>query len=206
MSLPRDVMESPARPAPLEHTDARQRPKPPLLDREMGGIALNNGQEGLLVREWTVDYVDDDVLIYPSDDPGSAIVALTDSTITGVSLSFDQNMNWAVAYEVPGATKLSWYDASIQARSTLTLTGSRSPLLSMDDKRAFATIGASNDILLFYITGNTVYYRQQRGRFLTERALRTFVGPRINIRTAGLSVGPNRRMVVGISGLDNRVP
>ena len=205
MSLPRNVMENPSRPGRLQTTDAKARPKPPLiLDREMGGVALSNGQGGLEVREWTAECVAGVVSIFPTDAPGDAVVVLTDASITGISLTFDQNMNWALAYEVPGAVKLSWYDAAIPARSTLVLTGSRSPFLSMDDKRRFATSASTNDMLLFYVRGSVIYYRQQADRFTVERALRTFVGPNINIRAAGMTVPPNRRMVVSVTGKDNR--
>jgi hypothetical protein len=198
-------MENPSRPAALQSPDKFIRPTPPLLDKEYGGVALNDGAQGMLVKVWVAELVGNDVRIYPENDPGSFIVAFSEANISGISLTFDQNMNWAVAYEVPGSCKLSWYDTSLPGRVVLTISGGRSPFMSMDDKRAFATTISSNDMLFYYIRGNTVYYRQQADTFLIERALRTFVGPNISIRRAGMTVGPNLRMVVEVSGVDNRV-
>ena len=142
-------------------------------DYEMGGIALNDPSQGLLVQHWRARLDGDDVLVGP-DPYSSESVVITDADITELSLAFDQNMRPTIAYVAAGVTKLYWYDTVPEQHVTTVFNAEdRSPFVTMDDKRAPATLINTNDVLFFYIRGTTLYYRQQRDRFQTERALAT---------------------------------
>jgi hypothetical protein len=110
--------------------------------------------------------------------------------ITELSLSFDQNMRPAVAYVVAGQAYLYWYNSVTELQETWTLPADvKSPFLSLDDKRDPATTITSNDTLLFYIRGTSLYYRQQRERYVTERLLKTYPDSNIRVGRAGMSRG-----------------
>jgi hypothetical protein len=198
MSLPGDALGA-SFPADFLSPDDLGRPTR-LTDFERGGIALNDGSQGLDVQDWRVRVVGDDVLIsafpYTSES-----VLITEANIRDISLAFDQNMRPTLAYMVGDAAKLYWYDAALPGQTTTTLAaGVFSPFLAMDDKRAFATSTASNDILLLYLRGSTLYYRQQRERYNTERTLRVFGGPGVSIKRAGMNRGLRFQIeVVGIN-------
>lgn len=168
-----------------------------IIDKEMGGVSLQDPSQGLLVREWTVQLENEDVVLYPTDTPSNRTVLVSAADITEISLSFDQNMNWALAYVVGGIAKLNWFDASITQRVTLSFGAEMlSPRMTLDDKRAGAVLGNYSDILLFYnklISGTYwLCYRQQRDRFQTERQLTSFVPLHLPDPPAILRVGMNQ--------------
>lgn len=151
-----------------------------LTDYELGGIALNDPSEGLQVQTWTAWLQGDDVVVTaPSygSDPPTVLFGLTDVgalAITEISLAFDQNMNPFIAYVKDGEAWFWWYDEGIPGTVHTQLpVGSVTPRCCMDDKRELMT--ASNDILLAYIEGNALKYREQRDRFLIAYTLQTDV-------------------------------
>lgn len=203
MSLPGDAMPNIAPPVALLAPDSLPRPSR-VVDYERGGIGLNDPSQGINVRNWTADLDGNEVRVYPSDNEGAAVVLFSDAGISQLSLAFDQNMRPAVAYVAFNQAKLYWYDTALGAVTTTILGPDvRSPMLSMDDKRDFASTANTNDILLFYIRSNRRCYRQQRERFQTEHTLAWFEGTKLSINKAGMNVG--NRMQVEIVGLSNRV-
>lgn len=68
----------------------------PLVDYEMGGVALNDASQGLQVKLWTLYLEGDDVKIKADDVAPTTI--FTAPNITELSLTFDQSMNVVVAY------------------------------------------------------------------------------------------------------------
>lgn len=198
MSLPGEALEVAAPAALFIVPDDLGRPTR-ALDFERGGVALNDASQGLNIKNWRARVSGNDVLI--SEEPyTSESVVITDTGIIDISLAFDQNMRPTLAYLSGGSVKLYWYDAALPGQTTTTFTGITSPFLALDDKRSVATAIASNDILLFYINGNQLAYRQQRDRFNTERILRTFPGSGVSIKRAGM--GSGLRMQVEITGVD----
>jgi hypothetical protein len=177
----------------LREVDVSSTPSNLLLikDHELGGIALQDPTQGLLVKEWTASLVGNDIRIYPSTNANDFIVAVTSPGITEFSLSFDQNMNWALAYMAAGILHFSWFDVGISTRVLIVLNNAEySPFLSFDDKRRPATLLNENDILLFYLKNNWLCYRQQRDRFLVERQLVQFTNTEpMRIRRAGMNLG-----------------
>jgi hypothetical protein len=154
-----------------------------LTSYEMGGTDLNDADEGLMVKVWTLTYVTPDVILTA---PGAGPYTLFSYTgITSVSLAFDQNMRPCVAYVKSGVSWLYWYD-SLAAGFTHTQleAGILDPHVCMDDKRANQIL--ANDIILAYTKDNNLYFRAQRDRFGVEYLLRSGVNATLK------KVGMNR--------------
>jgi hypothetical protein len=188
MSLPGDNMPNILAPVAFQQPDAQGRPVR-TLDYERGGIGLSDPSQGLLVQDWRARLDGDAVKVAPF--PYEVETTLfSDPGITELSLAFDQNMRPAIAYMVGAQAKLWWFDQVANAVVTTNLDADvRSPFLSMDDKRGPATTSNRNDILLFYIRGANLCYRQQRDRFDTERVLGPVASEALVITRAGMSRG-----------------
>ncbi len=173
---------------------------PATVDYETGGIGLNDPSQGLLVQTWRARVSGNDVLVGPAPYTSETVV-VTAAGITELSLCFDQNMRPALAYMQAGQAKLLWFDTflGMQVITTLDVT-IKSLFLTMDDKRSIATTVNFNDMLLFYIKGSTLCYRQQRDRFATERVLQTFAGPNVRIYRCGMGAG--QRVQIEVVGVD----
>lgn len=171
-------------------------------DYERGGVALNDSSQGLLAQNWRARVVGSNIMISAAPY-ATETVALTVPGVTEVAIAFDQLMSPTIAYMVGTQSYLWWYDSSIPGRVTTTLASDvRNPFLSMDDKRAGA--GARNDILIVYLRGDTVYYRQQRDRFLTEYLLYAFSQTVEKITRVGL--GSDLRFNVEVKLVSSYVP
>lgn len=183
MSLPDNVLSTTPVPAPFLVPDDVVRASL-LEDFERGGVNLSNPEDGLVVQTWR-GFVDGSTVKFESPTwPPSTV--LTDAGITELSMSFDQNMRPMVAYMVGSTAKLYWYDSLIEAHTTTTLAaGITSPTLTHDDKRDGRT-GAS-DVLLLYILGGQLRYRQQRDRFTVERVLATVPAGTTRLRRVGMN-------------------
>ncbi len=154
-----------------------------LSDPEMGGIALNDPSLGLKVQKWTVSYQGIDVVVTP--EVGSPTVLFSTSSITELSLAFDQNMRAVVAYRKDGHLYLWRWDFVAAGYITSDFGVGYSPRLALDDKRV-SQFGSS-DVIFAYIQGNELKYRQQRDRYLTERVLRSGLDPATRLRTIGMN-------------------
>ena len=157
----------------------------PLVDYEEGGIALNDPSQGLQVQSWTCYWDKDDGWVYVKADSGSPIQVIQDTTITEISFAFDQNMKISLAYVAAGVVKLYWYDSTLPGYATTTFATARSPRVGLDDKRSTQT--ALSDVIFAYIRGTSLYYRQQRDRYLTERLLRDGVQASLRLKNIGMS-------------------
>lgn len=160
----------------------------PLVDYEMGGVALLDTSQGLNFIPWRVRLDDYQVKLMP--DGGSEIVLFEGTHISEISLTFDQNMRWSVGYVQDGILKLNWFDSQVSARVTTVFAAARNPKMALDDKRPAEV--ATSDMILAYIAGNTLFYRQQRDRFLIERTLRTSLFPGTKLKNIGMN--KNMRM------------
>jgi hypothetical protein len=145
----------------------------PVVDYELGGIGLNDTTEGLRYQPWKgriklgVNYVGS-VMLSSANYPETVHYAA--DNLSSVSVTFDQNMNPAIAYMQGEEAKLRWYDTTIPAYDVITLpTGSKFPRVCLDDKRELQT--AVSDIILAYTRGGKLYFREQRDRFLVEYEL-----------------------------------
>lgn len=172
MSLPGNALDPIGVAAAMLPPDDDGRPSL-VEDYELGGIALNDPSQGLMVQNWRARLVGSDVRVGPAPYSTDSIVT-SDTDITELSLAFDQNMRPTIAYVAGGVNKLYWYDTVHEMHVTTVFNSEdRSPFVTMDDKRRPATTANLNDVLFFYIRGTKLYYRQQRDRFQTERELST---------------------------------
>lgn len=169
---------------------------------ELGGIDISDASQGLEVQVWKATQDSGNAIILTPLTSGSPYNLITLGGVASeLSLAFDQNMRPSLAYVLAGQAYLYWYD-SLPADFVTTALASdvRSPMLNHDDKRAFAVNGGTSDILLFYIRGSSLFYRQQRERYTVERQLATFAGSRIQIRNVGMN--SVNRLQVEIIGVD----
>jgi len=162
-----------------------------LLDYELGGIGLNDPSEGLRYQTWTLRYfpaTGDFSISAPNTAP---TVIITVMNVTEISLGFDQNMNPFIAYVEDGDAKFYWYDTNIANFTTSNLpSGSLTPRCCLDDKRE--TQADSSDIILCYVHGGALYYRQERDRYTVQYPLdNPFLHPTLGLPAVLKRVGMN---------------
>lgn len=165
--LPGSVLSTNVHVAPL--LGPRRDPREPLVDRERGGVALQNNTLGLDYQDWTATATATGVtLSAPSVAP---FEAFAQTKITEVALAFDPNMNYAIAYMVDGFTPfLRWWNPLVNNYVNLALPlGSYDLRLTLDDKRPTQT--TVSDVILTYLRDGSLYYRQLRDRFEDEYKL-----------------------------------
>lgn len=140
-------------------------------DREFGGIALNDPSRGLEYQVWRAEIPPSLDKIVISADEVPPFTIITGQEITEVSLSFDQNMEPAIAYVEAGSAKLRWFDSS-QSAVVVTDFGPtyKTPRVSMDDK---GDQSGANDVIFAYVRDHQIYYRQQRDRYEIEYLVST---------------------------------
>ena len=133
-----------------------------------GGVAIGDTSKGLLSNEWVVS-TDGSKIIIGRVDQGTTVELLTDTDISEVDFTFDQNMR---PYVASGVSKLYWYDTQQAKFVTTEYQSIRNPRVSLDDKRQFNV--SNSDIIFAYMKGNTLCYRQQRDRYSVEYELKTY--------------------------------
>ncbi len=140
-----------------------------VVDYERGGVALDDGTQGLDVQDW-IAYIDgDDLKVGTTLENG--VVIITRPGTTTLSLGFDLNMRATLAYTQAGVVKLWWFDTLQNMMVDTEFADTSWPRLCTDDKRALQT--QATDIILAYIKDGDLYYRQQRDRYSIERLLGT---------------------------------
>jgi hypothetical protein len=167
--LPDAVLSSQRLPAAFQAP--RNVRREPLVDFDLGGIALQDPSQGLDVQTWRAEVIGDDVVL--SADTVAPFVAFTQPGITEVAVTFDQNMQLFLAYMIEDEiAQFRWYDATIPGFVITTLpAGSCYPRCALDDKRASQT--GSSDIILTYMRDGALYFRAQRDRYEIEYQLAT---------------------------------
>lgn len=146
----------------------------PLVDTEMGGVGLNNPSQGSQVQMWDIKYVGNDVIVSAPNTADTVLFIY--AGITELSLAFDQNMNPFVAFTDAIGSRYWWYDsvAGGYVFSAYLPSTVKNLRCTLDDKRSQIT--GSDDIILAYMNGTSLCYRQQRDRFATEYVLKTNAG------------------------------
>ncbi|HEY0662579.1 MAG TPA: phage tail protein, partial [Lysobacter sp.] len=153
-----------------------------LRDYEVGGIALNDGTQGMQVRQWVARVVAEEVdgvvgsRIEASNDNGvtwNPLLTRPGVRVTEICLAFDNNMNPFVGFVEEGGAAYRWWFDSISGVQTLTLlpAGTRSPRACTDEKRR--VLQADTDICFMYIRGTKLFVTYQRERYATEHELAT---------------------------------
>lgn len=187
--LPDDVLSTRPVVSSLLLPDGRQGGM--LHDFEMGGVALNDGTQGIDLQLW-VCWVDRawDVRVRPYAGAGPGTVLFNQPGIIRLSFSFDSNMQPAVAYEIDEEVRFFWYDSISAGYTTTTYAGARTPRVVHDDKRDYEA--DKSDVLLVYLRDDGLHQRKQRDRYTIEYTLETSL-PR-TLRLANLAMGANYRI------------
>lgn len=169
MAIPGNIIISPAIPAAFLAPDSTDTSAAESL--ELGGVALNDGSQGRQVQNWRgyIAAAGTQIRVQPQASGTPDTLLYTGVNITAVSLAFDSNMQPTVAFVEDGVAKLRWFDAVGSAFVVTSYPGVTNPKVSSDDKR-FSQVGAS-DVIFSYINAGTLYWRQQRDRYLVERAI-----------------------------------
>lgn len=159
-------------------------PEDNLQDWELGGVALNDPSQGLMVKVWHLQATkragSDDVDVTVSAPGVAPTLLFTVPGITEVALAFDQNMNPFVAYHQGSDAKIYWYDPTIPGMTHTTLpSGIRTMRCTMDERRA--ELVADGDIILAYIREGNFCVLYQRERYEVEHVMRTGVGARCEL-------------------------
>lgn len=139
----------------------------PLVDYELGGLALNDPSQGLSVQLWTLRKVGNDLVVFDAANVGTVVITVPDAI--RISLAFDQNMKPMIAYSTPTSSYLYWFDTFLNANTTTEFPGTSFLRLGLDERRQ--VLINNSDVILAYHVGNSLRYRQQRDRFQTERTL-----------------------------------
>lgn len=156
-----------------------------LTDRELGGVAINDGSQGLNNWVWTVNVEPDGtVKLWREGEAATTVLVQTD--IADIALAFDQNMQPVLAWEsTTGELFLYWFNPVIQSFVTDSFGLGRNPRLAMDDKRTLS-LGTS-DVIFAYISEGKLCYRMQRDRFVTEYIVATDItDSRLKLQRIGL--------------------
>lgn len=184
MALPLNILSSIS--VPARFSGARAGATSKTIDYEDGGVAIQDASKGLLYQRWRARLfnsgkVDAHVVLDAREVP--EFVWLTVPYMTEISFSFDANMRPVIAYVANGQAYLNWYDSVPNDYVTTALdAGVITPRVSLDDKRDIASNGYQlSDVILGYVRGGNLYYRQQRDRYTIERLLTTNVKPLIRI-------------------------
>lgn len=140
-----------------------------LVDYEQGGVALQDPSQGLQVQLWTLRYEDGDFLLSAENVPET--VLFSRPGVEQIGLAFDNNMAPFVAFQDEGGVAYYWFDTSQGdfVISDYLPAGSHSPRCTLDEKREL--LDSWRDIILAYLRGGNLYYRQQRDNYGTERLL-----------------------------------
>lgn len=169
--LPDHVLST--QPHPAQFRYPRNIPRQPLISYEYGGIALNDASQGLRRRVWKAEYIEGEFIV--SAEGVAPVVVLAVNNVDSFDFTFDQNMRVAIAYETAvGGTgtgaRFYWFDNTLGGYTTLELgSDAYHPRCALDDNRDYE-IGVS-DIILAYMRDGSLYFREQRDRYLDEYLL-----------------------------------
>lgn len=136
------------------------------IDFELGGIAIGDASQGLLVKKWECAYEDGQIKMGYENDFETVLRV---ENVTYLSFAFDINMRPVVAYVADGICYLWWYDSSQSAQVNTNLGACIFPQLALDEKRA--ALSANADVIFAYIKNRKLYMRIQRERFQIEHEI-----------------------------------
>jgi len=141
----------------------------PLSEIVRGGAGISDGSQGRDAQNWTFYYTGTDVKI--KDEAGVDRYTLIVAGVTTLSGSFDNNMRPVMTYQTAGGSVLYFYSTLAEDYDTITIADGTSCRVAIDDYRE--VYNAASDVLWVYVRGTTVYWRQQRDRYATERTIGT---------------------------------
>jgi hypothetical protein len=147
------------------------------VSQELGGIALNDTSGGLDYQIWTAVYIErTKEICLSADNTPPIIIATNVNTLRSLSLAFDQNMQYFIAWmTVEGNCFYRWFDVSLPGYRTSALSNAEFPIAVLDIKDNLFV--AQSDILLFYTNtalpgpSKNLYCRVQRQNYAVENLL-----------------------------------
>lgn len=143
-----------------------------LIDREWGGVAIQDTSQGLKVVIWECFYNEETNYICIKRQDQSQIYPIIEAfNVTVVGLAFDQNMRVQLCYVEDGVVKHYWYDVNSSGMVTTTYPAAKCPCISLDDTRFRQS--SNSDIIFAYQIEDQSFYRLQRERYTIERPLIT---------------------------------
>lgn len=168
MSLPGNALSLQPLYAPFlaPRTGVRFDPAHGLVDTHWGGRAFGDATAGISYQIWTCR--SDGVNIYLSAPSVSEFILLPNVNAVWVALAIDQSAHAFVAYvNAAGSAFYYWYDTTIPGYTTTALPGPVGKVFACFDDIRVPEITVA-DVILAYVRGQTLYYRQQRDRFGVE--------------------------------------
>ena len=162
--------------------------KKPLVDYHRGGVALNDASKGLDIQNWKIEVRDNKVYISGDTVAESEIpIDIPDgNTIEWISLAFDQNMHYVVAYSLDNNDSyLYYFNLVTNTNSSLPLGKVNTPIVRMDDVRFVNS--ANNDIILSYVRDGKLICRIQKDKYEVEYELSGSVSA--NLLQCGITTG-----------------
>ncbi|KRG43773.1 hypothetical protein ARC78_06795 [Stenotrophomonas pictorum JCM 9942] len=129
-------------------------------------MAVQDPSQGLLVKLWTAR-ADKKQVLLSADGVPEVVIYTHAEPVNAVTLAFDQNGNPNLTVGGISGALLYWYDATRPGMETTSLPADHLyPMLTLDDARDLNI--AASDIILSYVRGGVLRYRQQRERFQIE--------------------------------------
>lgn len=172
-------------PAPSPWKERANQRNAPLIDYERGGVALGDTTQGASSHEWRLEYIEPDFVLTRED--ASPSVVFSRPGITEVSLAFDQNMRPLIAFVDAGGAWIRWFDPLAGDMVFLSIPGATTPRVTLDIKGG--VLDPLSDVILAYMHGTELRYRQQRDRFDVERTLKTGFSAGAELVTIGRNTG-----------------
>lgn len=146
----------------------RNIPREDLVDYSLGGVGLNDASEGLETNAWRGSLSDGEITLETTGvEP---VVVFTNPSVIRFSFTFDQNMNPFIAFDTENTSHYYWFDSltSDYVLSTLPV-GSKYATAALDETRNRLT--GTSDVILAYLRDGSLYFREQRDRYLNEYLL-----------------------------------
>ena len=151
--------------------------KEPLVDIVRGGKDLLDSSEGLNIKNWQI-YKEEDKIYIKAEDGEPVEIDVVPNTVSWLSMCFDQNMHYHIAYINEGITYWYWYDPVAEKYQSLELGSDIiTPIARFDDARMEAL--SESDIILSYIRNGKLCCRVERQRYEIEHILQDNVSGNI---------------------------
>ena len=147
------------------------------LEYEEGPFALQDVSRGLQYQIWRVRLIGESVYVTSPTTPETEV--FSKRGITQVSLSFDQNARYVVAYIINNSQLwLYWYSPVLQSFTHTQIDdGVRDVRITMPDKRDFQI--PESVIGMFYTKGDKLLVRWQTDRYGDVQELQSGIAGRL---------------------------
>lgn len=138
-----------------------------LTSRARGGLTIGVAAGGLDLMDW-IGRVDAGQ--FKIQGPGAELTVVAVPGALSATFAFDRNMNPAICWNTVAGAKFYWFDTVAGEYKTTDYPLAQNAMVIHDDVRDLAE--SRSDVVLFYQHAGSIYYRQQRERYLTEHLAR----------------------------------